>query len=133
MSYHRFKSVVEAKRFSEQLDAERRMEAHRKRALLAASHGWLQQYRSQPRPTRFDWRPKFPVIQPIAEAITPPGETNGQEIIEGEFTRLADADASSEGRGKGGQAEGGSFAPEEGGSFAPPAEARWEAKDDTPF
>lgn len=106
MSYYHAKKTAEAKRYLEDRELMMREKKHRDMR-AEASREWLDEYRSHPRPTRFDWRPSMPVIKPVVTPITPPGDYNGKEIIEGEFTELADADASSEGRGQSGQAEGG--------------------------
>jgi hypothetical protein len=129
MSYYRAKLNAAAKAITDSNDREREIAARRSVARTEHWRDWLQQYRAQPRPTNFDWRPSLPAVKPIVTPITPPGVPNGKEIIEGEFTVVADADASSHRRAEGGQAESGSDAAGAGGEAAP----RWQAEEDTPF
>ena len=133
MSYAFIKSRAAAKEFTEQLDRERRESAARRHALLEPSREFIRNYlagelEKKPR-TSFDWRPRYAPIKTVVQPYyQPPGETNGKEIIEGEFTVLADVDAQSEGRREieSHAGEGVSGA----GSVPAP---RWEADQDTPF
>lgn len=128
MSYHRIAATASARAVVEQHDRERAAEA--KRAMARTEHwrDWLQHYRTQPRPTRFDWRPSLPAIKPVVTPINPQETTNGKEIIEGEFTVVADADAPRDAGGQEGPPIGRDPAASEGSGAAP-----WQALEDTPF
>ena len=59
---------------------------------MERSRDWLAAYRLHPRLSKFDWRPNFAYT--ITPDDQPPEEThNGEELIEGEYTELADAAA----------------------------------------
>jgi hypothetical protein len=113
MSYHRFRSIAEAKRFTEQLDADRRAAQARVDERYERSKRWLDKYKARPQRTSFNWSTQTPAIPPIVTPINQ-GETNGKEIIEGEFTVLADADASREAGGREGPRLGGQAAAHDG-------------------
>lgn len=83
MSYYHAKRTALAKQYLEQREAQERIGPVDNR--LERSRRWLDRYMAQPRRSNFDWRPRF--------AVTPPKEVDeyGQDIIEGEFTELADA------------------------------------------
>jgi hypothetical protein len=89
---------------------EERSMALREKALrderLQRSNEWLAEYRTKPRPTRFDWRPKLSPeyrhmpFQPPEEK--PHAKAPSQEIIEGEYTVVTEslvADAAASGQG----------------------------------
>lgn len=123
--YYRAKRELEreeAKRYLDERDAE---EALRRRVFEDNySRDWLANYRSQPRPTRVNWSPRFGTF-----TTTLQGKTNGEEIIEGEFTVVADADAQGNGSGEVGILAQGEVTASEG--VEAPAEA--EGSFETPF
>jgi hypothetical protein len=90
VSYYHAKRTALAKQYLEQREAQERIGPVDNR--LERWRRWLDRYMAQPRRSNFDWRPRF--------AVTPPKEVDeyGQDIIEGEFTELADV-ASSSGAG----------------------------------
>lgn len=87
MSYWHVKRTAEAKAYLDERDAEERARRARDTPDMTKSRGWIDKYRANPRPSKFNWAPRWP--------MTPTkGHENGEEIIEGEFTELADAAAS---------------------------------------
>lgn len=86
--YYHAKRTAEAKRYLDERDREVAItivDERRQRSLA-----WLEKFRASGRASRtgFDWRPRWP--------LNPPGDDNGKEIIDGEFTVVADADAAGE-------------------------------------
>lgn len=88
MSYYHARKVQLAKQYLESRDAEQR--PNREDARMTRSKVWLDRYMARPRRSNINWEPRYP--------MTPPEEqhhgTQGEEIIEGEFTELADFDPS---------------------------------------
>lgn len=86
--YYRAKRELEreeAKRYLAEREAADRIRPVNER--LQRSRAWLDKYLApgRQRPTAFNWAPRWP--------IKPPEDDNGQEIIEGDYTIVADADA----------------------------------------
>jgi hypothetical protein len=83
MSYYHAKRKLTAEQYLEERN--RQMRDKKLRDLQAEkSRAWLDDYHSKPAKTGFNWAPRWP--------ITPPEETNGQEIEEGEFTEIIEGD-----------------------------------------
>lgn len=83
MSYWHVQRTASAKAYLAERDAEERI-ANAPSPQLATWRGWLDDYRSRPRPTAFDWRPKLAVEIPVQFAQQPPGDdVNGEESKEG--------------------------------------------------
>jgi hypothetical protein len=91
MSYYRAKRELEreeAKRYLAEREAADRIRPVDER--LQRSRVWLDKYLApdRKRPTGVNWAPRWPV--------KPPGDDNGKEIIEGDYSVVADHDAASE-------------------------------------
>lgn len=121
--YYRAKRELEreeAKRYLDEREVEKAL-AQRK-YINERDTTWLKNYRASGRArTGFDWRPRWP--------LKPPGDDNGKEIIEGEFTVVADADAQG-GRGSEQGEPAQSSQPAQRGGDAPQGRAQ---DFDTPF
>jgi hypothetical protein len=97
MSYYHAKRAELAKQYLAERATQDRVQADHQ---LNASRAWLDEYRKQPRPSRFNWAPRWPV--------TPPKDIdNGKEVIEGEYTILADTFTPSQEGGERRQPEAG--------------------------
>jgi hypothetical protein len=88
MSYYRAKRELEreeAKRYLAEREAADRIRPVDER--LQRSRVWLDKYLApdRKRPTGVNWAPRWPV--------KPPGDDNGKEIIEGDYSVVANADA----------------------------------------
>ena len=124
MSYFNAKRKQDVAAFIAQRDQERRVEAARLAVQVAASKAWLADYHSRPRPTRFNWEPRWPLPTALPTTLPTSGDLHGQEIIEveyieGEYTELADPDAQSQRRGDAGRVESGGVAAGAGVAAAP--------------
>jgi hypothetical protein len=125
VGYHEAKKQKSVALYLRERDQEDRIRPPDDR--LQRSRVWLEKYLApgRKRPSAFNWAPRWP--------ISPPGDDNGKEIIEGDYAVVADVDAQSEGRGQGGQAEGGSITAEAGRGHAQGDAREEEAGFDTPF
>ena len=125
--YYRAKRELEreeAKRYLDAREVEKAIAGRKE--INERDSAWLARYRASGRArTGFDWRPRWP--------LKPPGETNGKEIIEGEFAVMADADAQGERSGEAGILAQGKITA--GGSGeAPQGNAQQDEADfETPF
>lgn len=83
MSYHHARKAKVADQYLTQREIEKRAEKAiiRDRERLETARAWLADYQARSRVSSFDWRPRY--------VMTPPGATNAEEIIEGEFTECA--------------------------------------------
>lgn len=124
MSYYHAKKTAEAKRYLDERSREVAIQIVDERRQRSAA--WLEKFRASGRASRtgFDWRPRW--------TLKPPGDDNGEEIIEGEFTELADADAAGEGSRSEGAIDDGGVETKAGGGHAQ-GNTDFTEEDRTPF
>jgi hypothetical protein len=125
VGYHEAKKQKSVALYLRERDQEDRIRPPDDR--LQRSRAWLAKYLApgRSRPSAFNWAPRWPV--------SPPGEDNGKEIIEGDYAVVADVDAASEvNREELPEVAGGGEAAS-GRSEAPQGQTDFTEEDRTPF
>lgn len=90
MSYFRERALKPAKDYTAAREAEAKLESFRRESALNTSRAWLDDYRKVPRPSRFNWAPRWPLTPPTQIGI----DYGTEKIIEGEFAEIEQAEES---------------------------------------